>query len=137
VGKKRNLQVSKESHMTVLDANYILRYLLNDNEKMFSIARETIENSPCFVLNEVLAEVVYVLTGHYKISRKETSHALEMLCTLETLKLYETKTIIFKALHLFASTSLDYVDCYLCAVGSKYEIATFDRKLKKCIETTQ
>jgi predicted nucleic acid-binding protein len=39
----------------------------------------------------------------------------------------------FEAFRLYASSSLDYVDCYLCAMKKKYTIATFDKKLNKCI----
>ena len=47
--------------MILLDTNYILRYLVRDNEEMYLIAKETILNNACLALNEVIAEVVYVL----------------------------------------------------------------------------
>ena len=53
--------------MILLDANYILRYLLRDNEEMYLIAEEIILNNAYMVLNEVVAEVVYVLEKVYKV----------------------------------------------------------------------
>jgi len=39
--------------MIILDANYILRFLLKDNEDMYQIAKETIVLNKCFIDNEV------------------------------------------------------------------------------------
>ncbi len=44
--------------MILLDANYILRFLLKDNLEMFEIAKDCIVNNKCLIPNEVLAEVV-------------------------------------------------------------------------------
>jgi predicted nucleic-acid-binding protein len=35
--------------MIVLDANYILRFLLQDNKSMFVIAKQDIVNNNCYV----------------------------------------------------------------------------------------
>ena len=100
---------------------------------MHKVAKEVIENQSCLVLNEVLAEVVYVLSGHYETPRADVSSALEVLMREENLTMHMSKSIIFEAFRLYASSSLDYVDCYLCAMKKKYTIATFDKKLNKCI----
>ncbi len=55
--------------MLLVDANYILRYLLKDNEIQAEEARKIIENERIEILIEVLAEVLYVLEGVYKIER--------------------------------------------------------------------
>lgn len=46
--------------MRMLDANIILRYLLNDNEKMADEAEKIIREERAWVTTEVMAEVVYV-----------------------------------------------------------------------------
>ena len=46
--------------MRMLDANMILRYLLNDNEKMADEAERIIREGNVWITIEVLAEVVYV-----------------------------------------------------------------------------
>ena len=48
--------------MVVLDANVILRYLLNDNEAMAREAESIIKTEVTMVPIEVIAEVVYVLS---------------------------------------------------------------------------
>mgnify|MGYP000213125240 CR=1 FL=1 len=53
--------------MVVLDANVILRYLLNDNEAMAREAESIIKTEVTMVPIEVIAEVVYVLKGVYSV----------------------------------------------------------------------
>ena len=52
--------------MIILDTNYILRFLIKDNEEMYYEARNAIKNNDCFIDNEVLAEVIFVLLKVYK-----------------------------------------------------------------------
>ena len=54
----------------LIDANVILRYLLEDHPQLSPEAKKVIE-SGTYTLPEVLAEVVYVLKGVYKVERKE------------------------------------------------------------------
>lgn len=57
--------------MPIIDANVILRYLLNDHPAMSEAAKETIV-AGAQTTAEVLAEVVYVLKGVYRnIVKKE------------------------------------------------------------------
>ena len=53
--------------MVMLDANMILRYLLNDNQEMADIAEQYLNDGDVSVTIEVLAEVVYVLKGVYSM----------------------------------------------------------------------
>ena len=63
--------------MTVLDANMILRYLLNDNAAMAETAERYIEAGNASVTIEVMAEVVYVLKGVYFMERDLIAQTLE------------------------------------------------------------
>jgi len=120
--------------MTLLDANYTLRYLLEDHPEMYAKAVETIENQECLIPGEVLAEVVYVLTGYYKVPRDETARTLQALLSLPNLHLTTPKEQYDKTLDLLGTSSLDYVDCLLCVLGREHKVATFDKKLHRCIE---
>lgn len=53
--------------MNIVDANIILRYLLQDAVQFLDQARDKIENHNIFIPNEVIAEVVYVLEKVYKV----------------------------------------------------------------------
>lgn len=119
--------------MIVLDANYILRFLLHDNEAMFKEAKAIIGQQQCLVLNEVLAEVVYVLSGVYQMPKAVISQTLSQLISLDNLVMHESKSVLVEALSYYDSKNIDYIDCYLCALREKYSIKSFDKKLNKCI----
>ncbi len=120
--------------MIVLDANYILRYLLDDIHEMFIEAKSIIDNENCLILNEVMAEVVYVLEGPYGIPRETIADILSEFLTLDNLIMFESKIVLIDALGIFGAGRLDFIDCYLCALGSKeYEVKTFDKRLLKCL----
>jgi len=53
--------------MIIVDANIVLRYLLNDTENLSEKAADILENNNVFLLNEVIAEIVYVLEKVYKV----------------------------------------------------------------------
>lgn len=52
--------------MKIVDANIILRYLLNDHEILSEEATAIIENNKVFIPNEVIAEVVLFLKRYMK-----------------------------------------------------------------------
>ena len=120
--------------MIILDANYILRFLLNDNEEMYEVSKQVIKNNKCLILNEVLVEVVFVLLKVYKVPKKEISQTLISFLNLNTIY-SDDKNILIEALEIFGNKrSLDFIDCILCAKSNQYKVKTFDKKLNKCIE---
>ena len=123
--------------MTLLDANYILRYLLQDDKEMFHKATEIIEKEECLLLGEVLAEVLYVLNGYYEVPRAEIAQVLTTLLTQPNLHTNQKREIYLEALEIFAENTLDYVDCLLCAVGKRMPVETFDKKLQKCLRNIE
>ena len=62
--------------MLILDANIILRYLLDDNIQLATKAEEYIHRCDAFVTVEVVAEVVYVLKGIYSLERERINDIL-------------------------------------------------------------
>ncbi|MBI3874080.1 MAG: PIN domain-containing protein [Arcobacter sp.] len=119
--------------MILLDANYILRFLLKDNLEMYEISKESILNNQCEILNEVLAEVVFVLLKVYAVEKIDIKNILTQFLNFDNIIIHD-KINIIKALEIFESKNLDFVDCVLCAKSSKYQIKTFDKKLLKCIK---
>lgn len=119
--------------MIRVDANYILRYLLNDNPEMANIAEQLFLNEQVLIANEILAEVVYVLQGVYEISRTEIADKLISLIYYDTI-FTDNEPIIIEALTLFKNQNLDFVDCLLCSYSQIDEVRTFDKKLNRCIQ---
>ena len=111
----------------LIDANVILRYLLNDIEEQAVEAKKIIEIG-AFTIPEVIAEVIYVLKSVYKIERKEIGNAITSV--LEEIDI-ENKNIILKSVEIFSETNLDFVDCILISYNKieNVEIFSFDRKL--------
>lgn len=119
--------------MIRVDANYILRYLLNDNPEMANIAEQLFLNEQTFIANEILAEVVYVLFGVYDIAKIDIADKLTDLIGAETI-LTDNKAIIIEALTIFKTQNLDFVDCLLCSYSQIDEIKSFDKKLNRYIQ---
>lgn len=113
----------------MIDANVILRYLLNDNEEMAEQAEKVIQEGAC-TLPEMIAEVIYVLKGVYHAERSDIADYL--LQVLELIAI-ENKDILKCAIKLYGETSLDYPDCILIAYNwiRSQLIFSFDKKLNR------
>ena len=90
--------------MKIVDANYVLRYLLQDVPEQFKTAKQNIEESRIFLLFEVMAEVIYVFIS---ITDNDVAQA---------------------ALEHFRSKNLDFVDALLIGYAGvhRHEVLTFD-----------
>jgi predicted nucleic-acid-binding protein len=120
--------------MQKIDANIVLRYILNDHAELSPKAKEIIEQNTVEVPIEVLCEVVYVLTGYYKIDRIIVSTKLEYFIE-QTQCSVPHRNVVLQSLKYFGETVLDFVDCILASYAKveKDEIHTFDKKLQKLI----
>ena len=112
----------------LIDANIILRYLLNDHDILSEKAKEIIMQG-AYTL-QVIAEVVYVLKGVYKVERKELAETLQDF--IQEIEI-DYKEVMFAALEIYAETSLDFVDCILIAHHKIFhvEVMSFDKKLNR------
>lgn len=118
----------------IIDANIILRCLLQDNYELAEKAKSFIDNNDCFVPTEVIAEVVFVLLKVYNVPRTEIA---ERITTSFEYYEVQNEQLLKKALEYFGTTTLDFVDCLLAAYHSveNEEIATLDKKLKNFINS--
>lgn len=118
--------------MVMLDANVVLRYLLNDNIEMASEAERIIKNESVQVNIEIIAEVIYVLKGVYHISRGEIAKSLlQFLTEVDT----SEPEVLQLGIEMYAEQNLDFPDCILYSYHKirGYEIKTFDKKLKRLL----
>lgn len=116
-------------NMTLVDANVLLRYLLNDDQGMAQRARAVIE-SGAYTKPEVLAEVVYVLKGVYHAARIDIRSYIQAL--LDVIDCADREAVLY-AVSVYTDTSLDFVDCLLIAyhVVNSETVFTFDKNLAK------
>ena len=121
--------------MIILDANAILRYLLNDIGTQAEEACKVIQDG-AMTTTEVLAEVVYVLSGFYGMPREDVSWCIH--CLLLDVKVDNVRCLQY-ALGMFNQTNLDFVDCLLVAYHKVLgaDVFSFDRKLNSNLEKEQ
>lgn len=123
----------RDNHM--LDANAVLRLLLQDIEEQFQQVKAIVRMDKCYVTLEVMAEVCYVLEGLYQVPRKDIIDNFRRL-NFDVIIL--NVDVFLRALEVFGeSPKLDFVDCLLYGYKKErgIDIITFDKKLMKLLET--
>ena len=113
----------------LIDANVILRYLLDDDEDMSLIAEQII-NSDAWTTPEVMAEVEYVLRDVYELPRKDIHAAF---CEIGGVVHFEPEDVILQAIKEYKGSNLDFVDCILIAYQRLgiTRVFTFDKGINK------
>ncbi|MEG0323629.1 MAG: PIN domain-containing protein [Raoultibacter sp.] len=116
--------------MKLVDANVLLRYLIDDNKEQAKTAADVIRNDQAYTYSEVLAEVVYVLEGVYGRSRTEIDHALENL--FDDIYVYD-EDVLRCTLRIYSVSKLDFVDCLIIARNllRNEDVFSFDKSLNK------
>jgi predicted nucleic-acid-binding protein len=128
-----------KKRVSLPDTNFILRYLLRDNEAHFVESSEYFEmvrggKEAVLISESVLVECIYVLTKHYNVPRIEASNSLSGILLYKGV-INPDREILLKALTLFAESALDPVDCILLQRNALegHSIRTFDKALLKRI----
>ncbi len=128
-----------KKRVSLPDTNFILRYLLRDNEAHFVEASEYFEKvrvgkESALISESVLVECLYVLTKHYKVPRAEATKSLHGIFIYKGV-INPNREVLTRALSLFAETTLDPVDCLLIAMTAieGHAVKSFDRALLKRI----
>lgn len=121
----------------IIDANLILRFLLNDipvqadiTEAYFRQAKKG--SISLTVPTVVLNEVVYVLVKVYKLARSQVVEKLLAILDMDYLDI-EERNILKETLKLYASPSISFIDGYLFVKShvTGKTLLTFDRRLKR------
>ncbi|GGI46284.1 hypothetical protein GCM10008018_16350 [Paenibacillus marchantiophytorum] len=120
--------------MNIVDANLILRYLLQDAAQFLDQAKEKIENYNIFIPNEVIAEVVYVLEKVYKVERVHIFDSLQNLLFYGNISTHD-RNILIEALKVYSEIKIDFVDSLLFAYSKigGHTVFTFDKKLNQML----
>lgn|SRR3989338_6957366 len=120
-----------------VDTNIILRYLLNDNKKLFIQAKKYFEQAKkkeieLVIIPEVFFEIDYVLRGVYKTSKQEICRIISKILLTPYLKLDQRNTLS-DAVKIYAKTNIDLFDIYLflTARNQNAKVISFDRDFNK------
>ena len=124
--------------MTGLDANVLLRFLVQDDPIQSPIAtqfiRETCsEASPGYISLVALAETVWVLASTYKLRRPDIGDAVEVLLLADTLSVQDEYQV-YSALQIFRSGAGDFADALILALNQRAGCSTsvtFDVKASR------
>lgn len=118
-----------------IDANVILRYLLNDHQEFSQKAQKIMLEAEqgrlkLLVAPITIAEVVWTLESFYKIPRKEIADILSAFVCADGIKAEEEDVVLF-ALKSYKESNVDFIDAYLshhmAKLGNR-KIFTFDKK---------
>jgi predicted nucleic-acid-binding protein len=120
-----------------LDANGILRFLLNDiPEQAAAVGARLVHAQAGRLIIEihtlVIAEVVFVLTSFYRQPREQIVLRLVTLLNTPGIKVHE-EPLVRKALTRYAERNVSFVDAFLATLGAEtsHPIFSFDRGLDK------
>lgn len=122
--------------MIVIDANYVLRWFLNDVPEQARIADKLIMTAaPASVVIDrvTIAEITYILRSK-RYSHRQIYQLFEELYYYASIA--EPSAADRSALELYRDTSLDFEDCVLVAHNhvSGYSVASFDKDLCKRLD---
>jgi predicted nucleic-acid-binding protein len=123
--------------MVLIDANYILRYLLRDHESQFLIVKEIIENKDISLFDFIIAEVVYVLEKVYGVNREEIKSVLEDLLMYKNISVSD-KAVLVNSFKLYADNAIDFADALLISYyksDADNQLFTFDKKILKILSS--
>ncbi len=117
------------------DANTMIRCIIGDDEQKIKELQEIRATQKIIYSMEVIAEVVYVLTKVYNVSRVDASDAIQRFLKAKNI-VCSNSEIAIKSLQLFAENHLDFVDNVLLAYHQLRGITiySYDRKLINAIK---
>ena len=117
----------------LLDTNVLIRFILGDHDKHSPAAQklfaDACDGKCALLLTEVVvAEAVWVLHSFYNIKRNLIAEGLSKVILSAGIRCMKRDAML-DALERFASTTCDFLDCYLAALAaaSGDYVATFDK----------
>jgi len=119
----------------VLDTNWVLRYLLNDNEEMANevelfLRKVQSGKETAYLTIEVIEELIYVLTKFYKYLNQDVSDKLLSFIRLSGVKVVE-REIIENSLEIWGRQNADWVDVVLITreYVDSWKVLSFDKDI--------
>ena len=120
-----------------LDTNILLRLVVQDNDDQYQSVLDLLDRASqgqilLFVSNVVLSESEWVLRSVYKISSSDIRNIVRHLLDLSELE-FQDRAVWYQALEYGEENALGWEDNYHLAYAliNNYELATFDKNLKK------
>jgi len=123
----------RQKSISLLDANIFLRYLLWDDPPKASrcqalFQRLERDEETARVLDLTLAEVVWTLQKDFGVDRRKIRDLLRTIPEFKGLKVPD-KTIVLKALDVFAERAVDFPDDYIAKAARPVELQVYSYDL--------
>lgn len=118
--------------MNSLDANIVLRYLLNDIPEQSLKAKTVITGSESYITDVVTAEIIFVLERVIGMERPDIVKLIKAFLSLPSLGYNDY--FLDQAIDLYGGMrALSIVDCYAATEAKVYGnlLVTFDKELVK------
>ncbi|MDJ0920011.1 MAG: type II toxin-antitoxin system VapC family toxin [Henriciella sp.] len=120
--------------MIGLDTNVLIRYLIQDEPEQAKRANKVMAalsaDSPGFISAIVLAEISWVLTRFYKISREALSETIAMLLDSTELEIEQSEAAYRALARYTAAPKGEFADALIAEtakLAGASQIVTFDR----------
>ena len=119
----------------LLDANVIIRYFVADDPKKAQAFENLLKEGreELFVTSVTVAEIVWVLSSFYKLSKKSVIEKIEGLLNLDSVEV-ENQSVISRSLEIWRNYNIDFIDAYTAAfaeAGGFDGIYSYDRSLDR------
>jgi len=125
--------------VSLIDANVIIRFLVQENSKHYKKSVEILSNIEdnsikVEILSEVVMEVLFIMTKYYHAPLSDIVEDVKSILLLDGI-VNENKYILISALNMMESKNIDYVDALICTKAKLegYGKISFDKDvMKKC-----
>lgn len=116
-----------------VDANVVLRCLIRDDERLFSLASGVMEMAErgevrLHLSPLTVAEMVWVLDSFYEYPREQVAEVVSSFVRADGVAV-EERDLIIEAIEDYSNLNVDFIDAYIAAKASltKWPVVTFDR----------
>ena len=118
--------------MIGLDANVLVRYIMQDDVKQSAKATKLVESltaqAPGFITIVSVVELVWVLSSSYTLGREQVAQVLEIVLRSKQLVVDQAEQVV-RALRAFSAGNADFADCLIermAASAGCEQTMTFD-----------
>ncbi|MEM6339077.1 MAG: PIN domain-containing protein [Pseudomonadota bacterium] len=118
----------------IVDTNFILRYLLADNEEQFKESKNIFDQAKegdirVTLEQSVFVEVIFVLSSFYKVPKNKIIDTMNSFISYKGID--AEKELLQDALNIYQKHNIHIVDSIVAAKSiDKTSLLTFDKKLK-------
>jgi predicted nucleic-acid-binding protein len=120
--------LGEESQVIALDTNLLVRLVTNDHPELAKLVARLLDRHECFISRVVLLEFVQVLEGPYGLARAQVFAALEVVFSLDSVRV--EGQLGAQQAALWYRDGMDFADAMVIAAAQgQRALATFDRDL--------